>query len=180
MWHGKQTPTESKFKVEAARISASPRSLLQLKRFSNRKLEPRWRKKCRAAIGDVEAFREDEKRRKGKKTLWRSGIEEVLMDLSKVKNLFVGAAETWRGLGPRSFECCAECLRQSLKVGEQPEMWWSWCRDLLWWRNEEKNIQRGFINKSHQLTWLDIWWAEKYLMSVKISVAQTSARREMF
>lgn len=39
---GKQTPTESKFKfkVEAARISAMLLSLLQLKRFSNRKSEP--------------------------------------------------------------------------------------------------------------------------------------------
>jgi hypothetical protein len=51
------------------------RSLLQLKRFSNRKLEPWRRKKCRAAIEDVEALRkrrEETKKKKKfkKKTLW--------------------------------------------------------------------------------------------------------------
>lgn len=84
-------------------------------------------KKCRAAIGDVEAFRKDEKRRgRSRKTLWRNGIEEVLMDLSKVKNLLSLAQleETWRGLGPSLRMPCArnvECLLQSLKVREQPE-----------------------------------------------------------
>lgn len=41
-----------------------------------------------------------------KKTLWRNGIEEVLMDLSKVKNLLVGAGRNVTWLGPSfSFEC---------------------------------------------------------------------------
>ena len=38
------------------------RSLLQLKRFLNRKLEPRRGKKCRATVGDVEAFRKKTRR----------------------------------------------------------------------------------------------------------------------
>lgn len=53
-----ETPTESKFKLESAALDNRPqlRSLLQLKRFSNRKLEPESsegeerREKCGAAI----------------------------------------------------------------------------------------------------------------------------------
>lgn len=104
------------------------RSLLQLKRFSNRKLEPRRGKKCRAAVEDVEAFR---KKRRGE-TMKKQKRVYGEMELKKFSWTYQKSKifSCWRSSKKRDVAWahlwipCArnvECLRQSLKVREQPE-----------------------------------------------------------
>lgn len=87
-----KTPTKSKFKFESATLDNRHqlRSLLQLKRFSNRKLTgTSASRENRNVEQQLEMLKHSRKTKRSKsKTLWRNGIEEVLMDLSKVKNLF--------------------------------------------------------------------------------------------
>lgn len=80
--------------------SLAMRSLLQLKRFSNRKLEPRAEWKCRAAIGDaVEAFRKatewEAKAERNFMAKWNWRSSHGLIKSQKSSS----ARETWCGLG---------------------------------------------------------------------------------
>lgn len=93
-----ETPTESKFKLESAALDnrLQLRSLLQLKRFSNRKLEPESsegeerREKCGAAI--VEDGRRSIE--KEPETLWRMQLKKFSWTYQKSKICFALGAGT--------------------------------------------------------------------------------------
>lgn len=78
---------------------------------------------------------------------WRSSH-----GLIKSQKSFLLAQQKRDGSGPR-LNAMSECLRQSLKVGEQREMWWNWYHDLLW---TEENPEPNSISQSIRIQ-IDIW-----------------------
>lgn len=174
-------PPCQRVKSKPARISAlrRERSLLQLKRFSNRKLEPRAAE-CRAAIGDaVEAFRKATRRRKKKKLYGEVELKKFSWTYQKSK-ISWRSAETWRGLGLMNAMPANVSLGPKFKVGagRRCDGMAFGCRDLLRARlQQDKNKKKSKSHPSHEIICSALEWCRSMQNCALYSLPASSHKR---